>query len=169
LNIKRLLSLAILSTIIVVVLISIGDLGKLIEESTSENQTIDLGIVRDCNPSIAVCSYTGKINGQLVKISMNIDELILVDKSFPINLQISGLNVDQINAVKVSLDLAGVDILENQQHMQIKSTNENKPSSLWFTKIKIPQSVKNRKDWLAIIKISINKELYQLIFQLQVG
>jgi len=168
LNIKKILSILIISAIIIVVLVTIGDLGKLIEETTNDKQVTDLGMVRNCNPSIAVCAYSGKFNGQNIRISMNIDEVISIDKNFPVNLHISGLSTTQIKAVKISLDLAGVDIQENQQHLQIKSKDITKLTSHWFTKIKIPQVIENRKDWLAIIDISVDHQLLKLVFQLQV-
>jgi len=166
LNLKKILSILIISAVIVVVLVTIGDLGKLIEETTGNKQVTDLGMVRNCNPSIAVCSYSGKLNGKNIRISMNIDEVIYIDKNFPVNLHISGLSTNQIKAVKISLDLAGVDIQENQQHLQTKSKDITKLTSHWFTKIKIPQQIDDRKDWLAIIRISVNNKIVQLIFQL---
>ena len=151
------------------VLISIGDLGELIEQTGNKQQITELGMVRNCNPSMAVCSYFGNYKGKKIRISMNIDEEITMDKNFPVNFFISGLNVNQINAVKISLDLAGLTIEKNQQHLQIKSKDIQKLTSHWYTKIRIPQEISNRKDWLAIMDISINKQLIQLAFQLQVN
>ncbi|MFK5893877.1 MAG: hypothetical protein QM504_11715, partial [Pseudomonadota bacterium] len=90
-NSKKFLSIFIISVVIIVVLVTVGDLGNLIHQTTNQNQAEDFGLVRNCNPSTAVCSVTGFLKGNKIRVSMNIDEPIRMGKKFPVNLFISGI------------------------------------------------------------------------------
>jgi hypothetical protein len=154
--------------VIVVVLVSIGDIGTLIEQTTSQNQLEDFGIVKNCNPSSAVCSVSGFHKGKRIRFSLNIDEPITTGKQFPVNLYILGIDTSQIKKVNISLDMPGVDTQINQKYFQMRSNNHEKLTSQWHTQLTIHQSISERKDWLARIQISLDKQIIQLAFQLQV-
>ena len=154
--------------VIVVVLFSIGDLGTLIEQTSSQNQLEDFGIVKNCNPSTAVCSVTGFHKGKRIRFTLNINEPITIGKKFPVNLFILGIDASQIKKVNISLDMPGVDTQKNQNYFQMKSKNYEKLTSQWHTQLTIQQAIRERKDWLAKIQISLDKQIIQLAFQLQV-
>jgi len=167
LNLKKLLSVLILSTVIIVALITIGDLGEFIEQTNEQNQIVDFGIVRDCNPSIAVCSITGVIDNNKIKVSAYIGEPIYLDNAFPLKLSISRIKPSQIDSITVSLNLPGVNIQKNEQYFRMQSKDQLNMTSQWKSSVKIPQIINKRSNWLAIVGITINGQKIQILYQLQ--
>ncbi|MFK5985031.1 MAG: hypothetical protein QM479_06365 [Pseudomonadota bacterium] len=167
----KFLPLLLISAVIIAVLVTIGDLGKLIEQSTNQNNTIDFGIVENCNPSVAVCSITGLANENKIRISMTIGEPISSNRPFPVNVVLSGITPQQVKDVAISLSLFGVDIQENNYHLSSHLTDKNNNlTSQWKGKLKIPQQVENRKDWILTVLIKLFEQTtLQLSYKLIVG
>jgi Flp pilus assembly secretin CpaC len=160
---QKLLPMLIITTVIIVVLISIGDLGKLIEETTGKTSLKDLGLIRNCNPIKALCSITTSIEKQRVRVSMNVDEgSTYQDKNIPVNVRISGLNASNIKSVYVSLELSGHQVRENKQYLRMESTSDSEKNSHWINKIKKIQLIKDRNDWLAIVHITLTRPIQKI-------
>ncbi len=162
------MSLLIISAVIIVVLLSIVDLAELVQQSTHQKQIENFGVVRNCNPSIAICSITGIFNGNKIRLSLSINEPVYRDKFFPVYLSISGIKLNQIEKVHISLNAPGSNIQEYKNYLKMQSNNPGNLTSLWFSRLMIPRVIKESKDYLGKVEISVEKQIIQTTFQLQI-
>jgi len=152
---KRIISLLILSAGIIIILLSIGDIGEIIDETQKQQNTVDFGRIGNCNPSRAICSIRSQFDNQSVKLSIQMDERIVVLTPFEIKLQIEGISNHKIKEASIDFSMIDMDMGVNNQFFKLLKT-EGSQNSHWSAIGNLAVCVSGRSDWLATINIQVD-------------
>lgn len=177
-NKKRLVSVFVLAIVITIILTTISDIDEWIGQSDSNSNNIDLGIIKHCDPMVALCSISTQIddkefNHKKLRILLNINQLS--DGQFEINLGVSkAINRQNIlKQVSVVMAMPGADIIDNKFFLSPIS-EEKKPDHLsqvtqWKIRLNPPQSVESRSDWLLHFKLVSETYSIQMTYPMNIS
>ncbi|MBF0264789.1 MAG: hypothetical protein HQL46_05910 [Gammaproteobacteria bacterium] len=159
---KRIISLLVLSAGLIIILLTIGDLGDILDETQKQKNTTDFGVIKNCDPGNAICSIRSQFEQKSVKISISFDQPIVVLKPFKINLQVEGISPQRIQQAIIDFTMVDMDMGINNQFFKMLSVN-GEQNSRWLASGNLAVCVSGRSDWLATITIQVKDKNIKIL------